>query len=110
MFKTIILLVGLLSISFVFADAKADRKQARFEKQKVKVLEKLNTKISMLENNKSCVEKATKKEALKDCRTQAKEARKVHKEKMKILRAKNKALRDAKRAERKAKKMKKNQK
>lgn len=102
--KTIILLVSLLSISFVFADAKEDRKQARFEKQKTKILEKLNTKISLLENNKSCIEKTTKKEDLKDCRIQAKEARKVHKAKMKALKAEKKALRDAQRAERKAKK------
>lgn len=106
MFKTIILLVSLLSISFAFADAKEDRKQAKFEKQKTKILAKLKTKISMLENNQSCIEKATKKAALKVCRTQAKEIRKAHSKKMKALKAKQKALRDAKRAARKAKKMK----
>jgi hypothetical protein len=102
MFKTIILLVSLLSISFVFADAKQDRKQARFEKYKVKILETLNTKISMLEDNKTCIEAATTKETLKNCRVQAKEAKKAHRDKLKSQRAERKAKKEARKKARKA--------
>jgi hypothetical protein len=105
MFKTIILLVSLLSVSFAFANSKEDKKQARFEKQKVKVLEVLKTKISMLEDNKTCIEAATTKATLKKCRIQAKEAKKAHRDKLKSQRAERKAKKEARKAAKKSKQM-----
>lgn len=58
----------------------------RFAKRKSFALENVNSRISMLEQAKSCISSAQKKEDLKKCREEGKAKRKQMKESFKAQR------------------------
>ena len=65
----------------------------RFAKRKAFALENVNARISMLEQSKSCINSAQKKEDLKKCREEGKAKRNSMKESFK---AKRQAMKNSK--------------
>lgn len=96
-FMTILCLVPSLS------QAKDPAMKAkRFEENKARILQNIDTRIGYINQFKSCVSGATSKDQMKSCRQD-------HKSKMQAFQAENKAKRQAwkkERAERKAAKKK----
>jgi hypothetical protein len=58
-------LILSLMISFAFAE---DKKAAKFEEIKPKILAHIDQRIDLLQKHKSCVQSASSKEQMKACR------------------------------------------
>lgn len=80
-----ILLFSIILSPFVFAEENP-AKAERFQKVKEMALERVNTKMSLLERNKSCISSASTKEELKNCRKAGKASHKEMREEFKAKR------------------------
>lgn len=80
-----ILFFSLALSPFVFAEESAEKSE-RFNKVKELALERISTKMSLLEKNKSCISSASSREELKSCRKAGKENNKKFKEEFKAKR------------------------
>jgi hypothetical protein len=80
-----ILLFSLILSPFVFAEENP-AKAERFQKIKEIALERVSTKMSLLEQNKSCISSASSREDLKNCRKAGKASHQQMKEKFKAKR------------------------
>jgi len=66
--KSFLLVFGLVSVCSAFAQEDA----SRFEEHKKEVLADMDTRISMIQNEKSCISSASNRDAIKKCREAAK--------------------------------------
>lgn len=92
--KMLTVFVLLFSLT---AMAKGEKKGENFEENKTKAIARLDSRISMLQDAKSCISAASDKDAMKACHKKHKEARQAFADDRKEM----KAARKAKRAERK---------
>jgi|GEM_PF-2365972 len=86
------LLITTLIMSVAYAD---EKKEPNLDEVKQKIAAHIDQKISALQAHKGCVQGASSKEALKDCRQS-------HKEAMKKLHEANKGEKEEWKAEKKA--------
>ncbi len=80
-----ILFFSLLLSPFVFAEENPEKAE-RFNKVKELAMERISSKMSLLEKNKSCISSASSREELKSCRKAGKESRLQLKEEFKAKR------------------------
>jgi hypothetical protein len=66
--KSFLLILALLSVQSVFAQEDA----SRFEEHKKEVLADMDTRIGMIQTEKSCIASATNRDGIKKCREAAK--------------------------------------
>jgi hypothetical protein len=81
----LILLFSLILSPIVFAEENP-AKAERFQKVKEMALERVSTKMNLLEQNKSCISSASSREDLKSCRKAGKASHKQMKEEFKAKR------------------------
>ena len=111
--KSLIILLTFFSLNLLADDDKAQRKAQRIAERKAQASQRIDTKISHLNNLKSCINNATKKEEIKACRKKHKAIMKPLRDKWKAekkqQKEKRRANREKRKAERMAKKASKNQ-
>ncbi len=66
--KSILLILSLLSVQTVFAQEDS----SRFEEHKKEVLADMDTRIGMIQTEKSCISSAANRDGIKKCREAAK--------------------------------------